>query len=903
MDRLLLLFVLLFGSLAGMHLFAQDILDEEVRIRRGDNTLVGALQQLVDQDIPLSFREDQVIGFFVDVNTGRAQSLRNWLDQLLEGTGLKYELSPSGRRIIILIDERLLELELTLYGHIIDAKSGERLLGANIYSPDLKQGTMSNFYGFYSMDIQGGVRELIVSYTGYAPFRSKILFTRDSVLDIALQPDATLPEVIVLPTVDSLLPVGVEPPGDYIDPQDSELLPGPGGEVDPLRNLSLIPGITTGPDGLGGFFIRGSDAGHNLVLLDGVPVFNFGHAAGWFSIFNAQAIRRIDLHKEAIPTRFGGRLAGVLDIHTRDGNLYYNQFKLGTSIGSSRFTAEGPLIKGESSFLITGRYFWGGQLVRRFSEQYKNNLGRDGRVRYQLYDVNFKLNQQLGARDRLYFSFFRGLDDYDNTSRQESEQTVINNAGALFRYSILQAKRESVAWENTIGTIRWNHIFNDRFFGNFTFSYSNLDVDAAFVRIDSLQEEVGSAETGTYYFETLASSLRQLGVAFDGQYNLGSDERLDFGVRLNQHRFITGLNNENELNEEPDDPDFSNTTTEQPLEIAPYASLEVRRNRWLFRAGLRGQVWWSRGEANLSVEPRLMVTHQVSPRLDWRLAFDVNSQPIHRLSSSTIGLPTDLWVPSRGAFKPARSNQLSLRGRWLWTDNWRLEVGGYWREMAHLLAYAPGAERNSDWVDNVSIGSGQAQGLEFMIARRRGEGRLSGWLSYTLANSDRTFDEAINAGKTFPFRYDRTHSLGFALFYKLSDKVSFSTSWRIASGAAYSFNIESFNLPEPSEVFLDDPDNIVLETGARNRFRLPADHRLDFNFHFDIPNRNRRVWHRFNLGVYNAYNRRNPLYYDLRTDYSSRNGALAADRYFVQVFLAPIIPVLSYELNLDGRPQ
>ncbi|MEM8583640.1 MAG: TonB-dependent receptor [Bacteroidota bacterium] len=898
--KLIVGFVLpLVGFFPGLR--AQSVLETEYRYSRQATSLEEALESLREQGAPLAYRSDRVEGFELPDHDGQRSSLNQLLDRLLTNTGLVWLYSEAGRRIDIFPDPVLRDLEVTFSGQIQDAVSGELLIGANIYLPELRIGTVANNYGKFSLGVTGGAYDVIVSYTGYASYQAKLLFSEDKKAIIKLNADATLPEILVPFYRDTLLPLGVEPEGDAISIEATERLSGPGGEADPMRTLSLLPGITTGADGLGGIFIRGSDQGQNLVQLDGVPLFNYGHAAGLFSIFNLQAIRRIDLYKEALPAKFGGRLSGVLDVHTRDGNLKFNEYQIGTSLGSSRFTAEGPLIQDTSSFLITGRYLWARPFIQSLSTQYKRNNGRAGQTDYQLYDINFKLNHQLGKTDRIFFSFFRGLDDYANDGRRFQNTTVINEAGAVFQYESLQAGRQEVEWNNTLAALRYNHDFPGRLFANLTLSYSQLNVGAEFVRIDSLQELVGGDKLGTFDLEQLGSQLRRIGLDLDAEYHFGINHRFDFGVELSRYTFLTNIL----LLRETDGPvidDIEGEPSEElPWEATPYASLELKYGNWQFRGGLRAQLWTNAGQSSLDMLPRLLVRKRLNPRLDIQASLDFTSQPVHRLSSASIGLPTDMWVPSTSRYRPARARQWSTRARWLWSKYWRLELGAYARRMTDILIYAPDIDADQSWSNNVSTGSGNTSGLEFLLTRRLGVGRWSGWLSYTWANSERTFGEEVNLGRPFPFRFDREHALGLAVFCQISPRVDFNLAWRFASGAAYSFNLESFNLPPEIEEEFTPPETPTTIAGQRNQFRLPADHRLDVNFRFRIPSKMGEPRHQFTLGVYNVYNRRNPVYYDLRTDYVSKDGRLAAEREFVQVFIAPLLPVFSYELSFSGK--
>jgi len=420
---------------------------------------------------------------------------------------------------------------------ITDATSGERLIGAAIHEPATRRGELTNEYGFYSLVTTGGRHSLRVTYTGYEPRNLDLLLRSDTTMNIALRQAAYLPQVEVRATSGGKDDLYLTESETSIRSEQVTRMNGPGGEADILTLARMLPGITSGADGVGGLIIRGSNSGHNLVLLDGVPVYNLNHAAGLFSIFNSAAIRRADVYKDGIPTRFGGRIGGVLDVHTRDGNLYRPEITLGTNLLAANVTAEGPIRKGKSSFLVSGRYFWGGAVLRLLSEREKSELGREGRINYAVNDLNFKLNLQVGRRGRLYFSLFRGIDDYGNSSVHQDTIPVLTKGGAVLKYVPKLQRIENVNWSNTVGALRYNHVFNDRFFGNFRLSYSDLLVRANFERSDSLLELSNNSLTSDISSGRFGSEIKQIGAAFDGQINLNGSTNFRFGTSLDLHRF------------------------------------------------------------------------------------------------------------------------------------------------------------------------------------------------------------------------------------------------------------------------------------------------------------------------------------------------------------------------------
>jgi hypothetical protein len=758
----LLLFLLLWATC----LFGQNTPDgNRYQLPRRVMPLEKALMKLTEAGAEIVYRPDQIPDLALKVPGGR-KTVEGWLSFLLKGTELKYEQLPTG--FLVLPDPDLLSREFTVYGVVTDATSGERLIGAALRQPKTETGVLANEYGFYTLGVRGGRRVLRASYIGYMTREVDLVLRSDTLLNIALRPDTELPPIIVTATSDTTQSLFLTESGIRIGREEVSRLGGPGGEADPLRMARLLPGVTSGADGLGGLFIRGGEAGHNLVLLDGVPVYNLSHAAGLFSIFSNEAIRRIDLYKDAIPSRFGGRIGGVLDVHTRDGNLYEPEINVGSSLLAAKFSAEGPIQTGKSSFLITGRYFWARELLRRFSRAYKENNGRDGETDYQVYDVNFKLNQQINDRSRIYFSFYRGLDDYTNLTDERDTVTVLNDLGAVFQYGNPQHRSEDVSWGNTVAALRYNYVFNDRLFGNFRLSYSDLRVRATFEKSDSLNEVRSDVRSGQIFSGRYASDIQQIGLAFDGQYGRSGGAQLRFGASLDVHRFLPRLNSGAVPLSRHQEPDGfgAGIGIHRPVQLATYASYRGQLRSIAYRLGLRAQVW--RNKHNYyHLMPRILIAGQFDAKTDWRFSYDQTVQPIHLLSSTIISLPSDLWVPSTNNIAPATSEQISIQLTRRLSRGLQVELGAYHRDMRGLVDFDEGGTANGTWEENVSTGSGFANGVELTL--RRSEGRFRGWLNYTLAQSRRQFEDLqINLGRPFPFRYDRRHNINAIMMWQIS---------------------------------------------------------------------------------------------------------------------------------------
>ena len=893
MVRSVLFFLALCFCTASLAAQAQPV--KRYPLPRKVMPLEKALIKLAEAGAPISYRPDQLPKIAIKVPGGRRQ-LSGWLLFLLRDTELIFRPGPAG--FLILPDPDLFERTVTIHGIITDAVSGERLIGAAVYNTQLEKGELSNEYGFYSLDIKGGRRELRISYTGYEAYETELVLRSDTTFDVALERAGDLPQIEVIASAGEQEELYLTQSEISISQNAVDLVNGPGGEKDIVNVARLLPGITSGANGVGGLIFRGSSSGHNLVMLDGVPVFNLNHAGGLFSIFNSEAIRRADVYKDGMPARFGGRIGGVLDVHTRDGNLYNHQISTGTSLLAANLTAEGPISNGKSSYLLSGRFFWGSPLLRAFSRSEKQKKGRDGTIDYTVHDLNFKLNQQVGDKGRLYLSVYHGVDGYSNTSKQQDSARVLTQSGTVFDYRAEQKRQEDIDWSNTVGALRYNHEFSDRFFGNFRLSYSDLLVRANFERSDSLYEAIREDLTHAVSSGRFGTDIKQLGAAFDGQLELGGDAQLRFGTSLDFNRFLPQLRSGRvPLSAHPKLSSLEESQILRATQFAAYASLKGRLGGLHYRLGLRGQLWDSNGRF-FNLSPRLLLAGKLSPRTRWRATYDRLAQPIHLVSSTVIRLATDFWVPATDGLPPSISEQLAFQlDRDLGPD-WLFTVAGYHRDLRHLVQYSGGGA-NADWLDKLSTGKGFANGLEFTL-HRSGK-KLTGWLNYTLAQSRRQFDEEINLGRPYAFDHDRRHSVKLLLTYALNRRVDFSASWRYETGGAYSFSRESIILANPT---IDDPDTqeqVIALVDEKNGFRFPANHRLDVNARLRLTRRTESRWqHTLNVGVYNLYSRHNPIFYDIRSTYLNRNSTLVKNRQFVQIFFGGILPTLSYKASFSG---
>ncbi len=860
-------------------------MDRLVDMELGETRLTDALNYLIfEERIGMSYRSDQIPDRVVEVHITR-WPLRRVLDFLLEDTQLYYR--QAGQQILIL--ERPVEQRRTISGFVEDRESGERLIGANVFDRASGFGTASDEYGFFSLTLPRGPVNLTISYLGYKTDYRSLPSGKDKRLRIQLLPDLTeIPQVLVISGDSSHLRTA-EPVS--LPLQEMKRLPRLAGEADPLRLALLLPGITSGADGLEGIHIRGADAGQNLVLLDGVPVYNVNHAGGLFSIFNEQSLRSVDIYKSAIPANFGGRLAGVIDVRTKEGNLYELAGQADIGLLTSRLTLEGPLRVGTSSFLVSGRLSHVQHFIQELTRRDKAKRGEIGSTDYKFYDFNVKLNHQFSQSDRVYLSVYRGFDEYRDGSTRSDTLIVRNTTTNQLRpWRFDQQVGEHLQWGNTVAALRWNHLFSDKFFGNLTATYSRLATDGGYTESDSVQNLVTGESIIFQCLEGIfQSSIRDIGLRFDGHILPLPGRDWRFGAALTAHRFTP---NAREFPPCVEDFEVRPTDlTSESQEFNFYLQYRRRYRRWWWQAGLHLSGWSINPTTYWNLQPRLALGVQLTKRLDWKASYDRTVQYIHRLSANSIGLPSDLWVPATLEAPPAVADQYSTGLTYDLGEEYALETEVYLRNMTHLVSFSEGTDGIEDYRDNLTSGRGEAAGWEVLLVKKRG--RLTGWVSYTLARSDRQFDR-VNRGRTFPFRYDRRHDFKIAFAYQARPWLLLSANYLRSSGSAFSFPLATYETPTT----IDGLENDVITTfvlGDKNQLRFPTYHRLDLSATMQWQSDVFR--HQLSVGLYNAYDRRNPIYYDLRTVLQLRDGQFQTSRELVQAWIAPLLPSLNYSIT------
>jgi len=861
-----------------------DPLSLHFSLHTEDEPLEAVLTRLVQQKgVRLSFSPNILPARRVTVDL-KNSSLKRVLDSLLKGSGLAYE--RIGAQVVLF---RARPEKYTLSGYVVDARSGERLISATVHDERSGKGAVTNAYGFFSLTLPAGRLKLVIRYLGYKTQGREVLLDRARHLQFALQPALVLDEIEVIATPAPGLARAL--PADELKEGLWQQLPRLGGERDVLRTAYFMPGVQTGADGIGGLHVRGGDRGQNLILLDGVPVYDVAHAGGLISLFTDEIVKKATLIKGAFPARYGGRLSSVLDIRTREGSLKAWEGMASLSMLTSQLALGGPLVKDKVSIFASARWSHLGMYLRPYSRSKKREEGRIGALDYDFFDLHLKLNYLISKKHRIYLSLYRGRDRFSNT--HEKRDTLLAGHDPDQKELLFgQTLQEGNEWGNTLGVFRWNFLVSPRLFSNFSLTYSRLDVLSDYFRTEQLTELEDSQVLDAFgEFRLSRSLVEDFGLKTDWDWVASPAHRIRFGGGATHHTFDPGLQWGVANNGTQPEPGDNRAQDLQATEWWMYAEDAFQLgSRWSFNVGLRYAGWQIRSEAFHVLEPRLAASYQVAKTLQVRASLSRMSQFVHLLSNSEVGLPTDLWVPATANTGVQASWQTTL-GLDLKTDGgWMGQAEAYYKHLQPLLALSEGARVRTNWEENITRGSGRAWGAELGLGRRAGA--FEGWVSYGLSYTNRTY-ERINFGRPYPLRYDRRHDIKAAFTYAPKDWLTLSCSWMMNSGLAFNLPTQQFTVDYPG---LPDPDPILI-FGDKNEFRMPWYHRLDAGVTLKFGQK-KALQHILYLGVYNLYNRRNPLYIQLREQLAVSAGELRIRREFRQAFLFPVLPSLSYTIRI-----
>ncbi len=742
--------------------------------------------------------------------------------------------------------------KFTISGYALDKDSGEGLIAANVIDLKTGKGTVTNTYGFYSLTLPKDSVILAVSYIGFETQIVPIDLNEDKNIDLSLSFANSMQAVEIVAEKAETIEEKTQMSTIKVPVTQLKKLPSLLGETDILKALQLLPGVQSGGEGQSGFYVRGGSPDQNLILLDGVPVYNASHLFGFFSVFNADAIKDVTLVKGGFPARYGGRLSSVLDISMKEGNIksYHGSGTIG--LVASKFAFEGPIVKDKAAFIVSGRRTYIDQLARPVISRSLKRNNSSGSLGYYFYDLNAKINWKISSKDRVFLSAYLGDDQFHsdiNTTDEVSE-------------SRKQQERIKIGlgWGNLTSSLRWNHLWTDKLFSNTSITYSNytLNSENGFENSTLIDNTKANALNVGFGYK---SGIEDVTAKVNFDYIPSPNQFVRFGGNVTRHQFTPGTQNTIFQIEEAGvklldiDSTFGQKNVEA-YETAVFIEDDIElTSRLKANIGLHYSGFHVNNKAFHSIQPRLAARYLFNNNMSAKASFATMQQNIQFLSNENIGLPWDQWLPTTKKIIPQTSWQVAAGLAKTFKGKFEVSLEGYYKEMKNVSSYVEGATifSNKPWEEQVTQGDGRSYGGELFIQKK--SGKFTGWIGYTLSWSERKFSDK-NFGEWYPYKFDRRHDISLVGIYELNDHWNFSATWVYGTGNTFTFPVsQSFQVINDGLNSYINPINNISE---RNNYRLAPFHRLDVNVDYMW---GKKSWeHKISVGAYNAYNRRNPFF-------------------------------------------
>lgn len=811
------------------NIHAQSFLEQTVTLDRKTYTIESILAEISKKgNVVFSYGNNIPYTKVIAVREP-TQTIKAHLDEIFSGSGIAYLVQKN--RILLRAQEKSPPVSggsITISGYVRDAVSGETLIGASVLLDELHAGTFSNAYGFYSLSVSEGAYTLKVSFIGYTSHEQKVVLEQNQKLDLSLNPvSQTLSEVTVTATESDMNVTSTDMGSHNISMTTVREMPSLAGEVDVLRAVQLLPGVKTASEASSSMFVRGGNLDQNLVLLDEAPVYNPSHLFGVFSVFNADAVKDIQFYKGGFPSFYGGRLSSVLDVRLKDGNAKSFGVSGGVGTVSSRLTIEGPLAKDRSSFIVSGRYTYSDLITRTVKYLRENDM------RLYFYDLSAKVNHTFNDKNKIFLSGYLGAD--------------ANAFGAT-----------NIRWSNASATARWNHVFHEKLFSNFTLLYSKYDSDIGAMSI--LQK--------TSDYARWKSSIRDVTFKGDLTWYAGQRDVIRYGLQSTHHQINSGTAAGKLLADGPIKVPVSNA-----LEHAVYISHEHQVNdRISLEYGLRYSLFQNIGKVtkytyddNLTVtdtikvksgeifhtsgglEPRISARFMLNGTSSFKIAYNRTRQYLQLLSNSSVGLSAfDIWLPSGPNVKPQSADQISSGYFRNFRENkYEASAEVYYKWMYNQTDFTDHARLlfNPQIEKELRTGKGWSYGAELFL--KKNTGTVTGWLSYTYAIARK--DIPAISSKPYPTHFDQPHNVTLVTHQKVSRSWSLSANWTYATGRPITLAVESFSYG----------DMTVPVYAEKNHFRMRDYHRLDLAATYSKTKPGRKYTGSWTFSLYNAYFRKN----------------------------------------------
>ncbi len=768
--------------------------------------------------------------------------------------------------------------KLTINGYVKDASDGEGLIGSTVYVQELQNGVATNAYGFYSITLSPGTYHLVFSYSGYISQTKEVVLASENIsLNIELSFETTeLEEVIIKSETASDNVRNIEMSTNKVDIATVKKIPALLGEVDLVRSIQLLPGVSTVGEGASGFNVRGGNVDQNLVLLDGAPVYNSSHLFGFFSVFNPDAVKDVKLYKGGIPAQYGGRASSILDVKMKEGNSKKLEVNGGIGLIFSRLSLEAPIVKDKASFIIAARRSYIDVLAKPFL------TGSVAGAKFNFYDLTAKVNYSINEKNSVFASGYFGRDVF----------------GSGFGFN----------WGNSTLSTRWNHIFSDKLFFNLTAFYSNYDY--------LLDSDLNKEKQSDYF--KWNSNIINKSLKPEFTYYINPSNTLNFGGQIIAYDF------------KPGDAMASSAgivrefglSSKLGLESAIYIGHDWKISDNIeFQYGLRYSNYQFRSPDNIyyeriysgitiedpsgyqlikktaepnaaiaeygNIEPRAAINFILNENSSIKMSFNKMAQYVHLMSNTAASTPLDVWTTTTNNIKPQIAEQFALG----WFKNFGLNddiefsMETYYKKLSNQIDYADRSNLflNPMFEKDLLFGEGRAYGLETFL--RKNEGKLTGWISYTLSRTERKVN-GLNNGEWFLSRFDRTHNFNIVSTYELNKRYSIGGNFAFITGVPYSLPIQKFD-------YQGIAYPLVLP-GTRGNMRVTDYHRMDFSLtkklRKSLFKKGEAEWV---ISLYNVYNRRNA--YSIYTQPNADN-SLMTEAVRLSV-IGSIVPAFTYNFK------
>lgn len=826
------------------------------------------------------------------------QSFSLILQKILEDT--KVDVAIKGKKIILTKRRKL-------YGYIIDKKTGETLINATVYDPQSGIGAVSNDFGFFTIEIPFENKFLIPSYIGYESDKIRIDKIQSFPFTIELETNSRFGEIIVTKD-EATIAVEKDLGKTNLITNDIKTLYATGGEPDVFQYLYTQTGITTGPDGLGGVHVRGGDVSHNLFLYDGVKVYTPFHSLGLFSIFDVNQLKHAEFSKYGFHPKHGGRLSSVLEMDVKEGSLHQWNANASFSTLASHFGVDGPIVKGKTSISLYGRRTHLDPWVKNKTEEKKKRNSETGYSNHFFFDLNAKLQHQLSQKDKLSLTLYGGRDAYQDKTNFYFYDPYNYYYGYYDDFEISDTIRYHLKWQNQLAALKWNHLYNDKLFSNLTLSYTDFKYQSTYQR-NYIENQFGTTNISQFSMFHFFSNINDVGVELDFDFFPNPNHHISFGGGFHRINYRPGVGQDSLdqfFIEDFDDPSLqffndslSNSYRSQAFHFYANDQWRLLKNLHL-KAGIR----YSNFQASNLIfgsDSRFHI-FQSSISLRWSMlknlsatvALDRTEQPLHLLSTSNIGFPNDLWLPSIDNIEPEEAHQINLGLNFHPHKNLNIAMNGYLKKMDNLLKFSEQSSIPSlfdffsdFWESEVTTGEGISKGIELDVDFQTKKFKSS--IAYTFSKADRTF-KGFNGGKTFPFEFDQRHKLTLNFYQKILRNLWWYANWNFSNGIRQTL-YESSEPYTPIDNYIPPPDTRLTSI---NGDQLPNYHRLDLGIIWRI---SKTRWnHELQLGVQNVYDRENIYFtYERKDDFfPGQNGRKKSTSL-------PILPSVMYKVSFSGK--